>query len=144
LWLKLNQAPWSRAQREEYNERFNRRIQEWLDTGVGSCVLGDPELKQVMDSALKFFDLNRYELDEFCTMPNHVHVLVCPGPGWPLERIVHSWKSYSAKEINRILGRRGQLWHREYFDHIVRHEVQLDSIRSYIKQNPRLWLRGAK
>jgi type I restriction enzyme R subunit len=144
LWLKLNRAPWSRAQREEYNERFNGRIQEWLDAGVGSCVLGNPELKQVMEGVLKFFDLDRYELDEFCIMPNHVHVLLCPGSRWLLERIVHSWKSYSAKEINRILGRRGQLWHREYFDHIVRHEVQLGSIRSYIKQNPLLWRRGAK
>jgi type I restriction enzyme R subunit len=135
LWLKLNPAPWSRAQREEYNDRFNHWIQEWLDGGVGSCVLGDPGLKRIMDGALKFFDLDRYELDEFCIMPNHVHALVCPRPGWTLERIVHSWKSYSAKEINKILGRRGQLWHREYFDHIVRHEVQLDSIRSYIKQN---------
>jgi hypothetical protein len=67
LWLKLNRAPWSRAQREEYNERFNGRIQEWLDAGVGSCVLGNPELKQVMEGVLKFFDLDRYELDEFCS-----------------------------------------------------------------------------
>jgi REP element-mobilizing transposase RayT len=58
-----------------------------------------------MDGVLKFFDLDRYELDEFCTMPNHVHVLVRPKSGWTLERIVHSWESYSAKEINRFLGR---------------------------------------
>src|SRR5260370_3239395 len=64
-WLKLNLAPWSRAQREEYNERFNLRIQEWLDVGVGSCLLENSELKQVMDGVLKFFDLDRYELDEF-------------------------------------------------------------------------------
>jgi REP element-mobilizing transposase RayT len=143
-WLKLNLAPWSRAQREEYNERFNLRIQEWLDVGVGSCLLENSELKQVMDGVLKFFDLDRYELDEFCTMPIHVHVLVRPKSGWTLERIVHSWKSYSAKEINRFLGRHGRLWHREYFDHIVRHEVQLESIRSYIRRNPLLWRRGVK
>jgi type I restriction enzyme, R subunit len=144
LWLKLNRAPWSRGQREEYNDRFNHRIREWLDGGVGSCVLGDPKLKQIMDDALKFFDSDRYELDEFCTMPNHVHVLVCPKPRWTLERILHSWKSYSAKQINKIQDRHGQLWHREYFDHIVRHDMQLDSIRSYIKQNPLLWRRGTK
>jgi REP element-mobilizing transposase RayT len=139
LWLKLNSAPWSAAQRQEYNERFNLRIQEWLDAGIGSCVLEHAEVKQVMDTVLKFFDGNRYGLDEFCIMPNHVHVLVSPKPGWTLEQIVHSWKSYSAKEINRILGRHGRLWHREYFDHIVRHDVQLEKIRSYIKQNPLLW-----
>src|SRR5260221_12620256 len=64
LWLKLHPAPWSRAQRKEYNERFNLRIQEWLDAGVGSCLLENSELKQVMDGVLKFFDLDRYELDE--------------------------------------------------------------------------------
>jgi REP element-mobilizing transposase RayT len=144
LWLKLNPTPWSRAQREEYKERFHLRIQEWLDAGAGSCLLGNSEPKQVVDGVLKFFDRDRYELDEFCTMPNHVHVLVSPKSGWALERIVHSWKSYSAKEINRCLGRHGRLWHREYFDHIVRHEVQLESIRSYIRQNPLLWSRGVK
>src|SRR6266436_4047684 len=46
LWIKINPVPWSRAQRAEYNERFNLRIQESLDAGVGSCVLGKPELKQ--------------------------------------------------------------------------------------------------
>jgi putative transposase len=89
LWLKLNPAPWSRAQRKEYNERFNLRIQEWLDAGVGSCLLENPELKQVMDGVLKFFDRDRYELDEFCTMPNHVHVLVSPKSGWGRFR---TWK----------------------------------------------------
>jgi type I restriction enzyme, R subunit len=144
LWLKLNPAPWSPCQREEYNERFNHRIQEWLDDGSGSCVLGNPEVKEAMDAALEFFDGDRYELDEFCTLPNHVHVLVCPKSGWTLERILHSWKSYSAKEINRIVGRCGRLWHREYFDHIVRHEAQLEKIRNYIKENPLRWCRAVK
>jgi REP element-mobilizing transposase RayT len=139
LWLKLNPAPRSLAQLEEYHSRFNLRIQEWLDAGAGSCVLADTELKESMDNVLKFFDGRRYELGEFCTMPNHVHALVRPKPGWTLEGIVHSWKAYSAKEINRILGRSGRLWHREYFDHIVRHEMQLERIREYIRENPKLW-----
>jgi REP-associated tyrosine transposase len=144
LWLKLNPAPRSLAQPEEYNLRFNLRVQEWLDAGMGSCVLEHAELKEPMDQILEFFDGRRYDLDEFCTMPNHVHALVCPRSGWTLERIVHSWKSYSAKQINRILGQTGQLWLREYFDHIVRHEMQLDRIRDYIKKNPALWRKSAR
>jgi REP element-mobilizing transposase RayT len=139
LWLKLNPAPRSLAQLEEYNLRFNLRVQEWLDAGVGSCVLEDPRLKESMDQILKFFNGRRYDLDEFCTMPNHVHALVCPRPRWTLQRIVHSWKSFSAKQINQVLGRTGRLWHREYFDHIVRHEMQLERVRDYIKRNPELW-----
>jgi putative transposase len=37
-----------------------------------------------------------------------------------LDRIVHSWKSYSAHRANRILGRSGTFWHRDYFDHAER------------------------
>ena len=49
-------------------------------------------------------------------MPNHVHVLVTASSGHGLSDIVHTWKSWSAKVANRVLGRTGVFWQREYFD----------------------------
>lgn len=53
-------------------------------------------------------------------MPNHVHALVEILPGWPLGDFVHSWKSFTANEINRALQRTGHVWQAEYFDRFVR------------------------
>jgi REP element-mobilizing transposase RayT len=70
-------------------------------------------------------------------MPNHVHVLLTPITGFELEDILHSIKSFTATKINRILGRAGQLWQRESYDHIVRDINQLQAYQEYIAANPR-------
>jgi type I restriction enzyme R subunit len=50
--------------------------------------------------------------------------------------ILHSWKSFTANQINRRLGKTGQLWQHESYDHIVRHERAMEAIRRYIRENP--------
>lgn len=69
-------------------------------------------------------------------MPNHVHVIVEQTAGWPLNRIVHSWKSFTANEINRILERAGALWQREYFDRYMRTDEQFLTTKRYVQANP--------
>ena len=55
---------------------------------------------------------------------------------WALSEIVHSWKSFTANRINRILKRRGRLWMDENFDHSVRTVEQLEFFEQYIRENP--------
>ena len=69
-------------------------------------------------------------------MPNHVHALVIPKTGYQLAKVLHSWKSYSAKVINKHLNCEGALWQDESFDQIVRSEVHLYRIGEYIRRNP--------
>ena len=69
-------------------------------------------------------------------MPNHVHALIETKAGFPLEGVVHSWKSYTAKQINKILGRRGQVWEEDYFDRYIRDQKHLANEIDYIEQNP--------
>jgi REP element-mobilizing transposase RayT len=86
--------------------------------------------------SLKHFDQVRYVLHAWCVMPNHVHVLIEPQQGWSLSTILHGWKSFTAKQANRILGRNGVFWQPEYYDHLIRDEPEyLHSVR-YIEQNP--------
>jgi len=72
----------------------------------------------------------------WCLMPNHVHVLVRPLDGHALPDILQSWKSYTAKAANRLLGRSGPFWQREYYDHVVRNEQELQRCTDYIVSNP--------
>ncbi len=89
-----------------------------------------------MQTALLAFDERRYGLLAWCVMPNHVHVLLEVRAGYPLESVVHTWKSYTAKAANRLLERTGPFWAREYFDRFMRDEAHLARTIEYIEANP--------
>ncbi|HEY8650085.1 MAG TPA: class I tRNA ligase family protein, partial [Chthoniobacterales bacterium] len=135
-WLSVHPEPWSKADAREYYDRFSKRIEEWLDAGYGSCVLRDPKAAKIVASALKHFDGERYALLSWVVMPNHVHALVRPIGEHRLGDILHSWKLFTSRRINELLGREDQLWQHESYDHIVRDEAALYSIGRYIEQNP--------
>ncbi|MBU1023875.1 transposase, partial [bacterium] len=78
----------------------------------------------------------RYFLLAWVIMPNHVHVLVQIIDGYLLSDLLHSWKRYTAKMINRMLGRKGRLWQREYWDRYIRNENHLNNAINYIHMNP--------
>ena len=82
----------------------------------------------------KHFDNVR--LDEWVVMPNHVHILLTPNNGYSLSEIIHSIKSYTAKEANSILSRRGEFWQADYFDRFIRNKKHFDSAKQYIEYNP--------
>lgn len=54
--------------------------------------------------------------------------------------VVQNLKSITARRINARRGLAGtRLWQRDYHDHIVRDEAELDRIRQYIRDNPARW-----
>lgn len=111
------------------------RVDQWLHAGHGSCCLRELHAGEIVESALRFFDAQRYRLGAYVVMPNHVHVLVCPQAGHALSRILHSWKSFSANEVNKALSRTGRLWQDESFDHIVRDDEAFRRFECYIQEN---------
>ena len=56
--------------------------------------------------------------------------------GADLEKILHSWKSYTSNQANALLKRRGSFWWREYYDHCVRDEDELTRSVRYVLDNP--------
>ncbi|GIV55346.1 MAG: hypothetical protein KatS3mg040_0114 [Candidatus Kapaibacterium sp.] len=115
---------------------LRRRIEAYEDAGKGMCYLRDERIAKVVQDALLHFDGERYRLLAWCIMPNHVHVLIETLPGHRLSDIVHSWKSFTANEANRLLGRTGAFWQREYFDRFIRDETHLRATIEYIENNP--------
>jgi len=138
VWLATHPEPHDAKTRKEFYDRFPHRLQEWLDAGYGQCLLARSNLKGLVESALLYFDGQRYSLDEFVVMPNHVHALVTDTEGFQLSDILHSWKSFTANAINKEVGRKGPFWQKESFDHIVRSPQQLERIRQYIRDNPKV------
>jgi REP element-mobilizing transposase RayT len=101
-------------------------------------------------------------LDEFVVMPNHVHGVVWIAPdshvGAPfmapsvmkgempgamnraptLGQIVRAFKAVSTRQIRQSCNATFE-WQRNYYEHIIRDERELNLIREYITNNPLQW-----
>ena len=107
-----------------------------LDRHLGSSVLRDAACARIVANALLHHDRQRYTLQAWCIMPNHVHVLLATQKAVELGSIVRLWKAYSAAQINKLLGRKGRLWAKDYFDRYIRDQKQFDFAKHYIEMNP--------
>ncbi len=136
-WLRLHAKPWDQLTEKEYYNRFGARLDHWLDAGHGSCLLRQNVCAIIVANALKHFCGKRYEIGAFVVMPNHVHVLFRPFPEQIVSAILHSWKSFSAKEINKLLSKTGTVWQEEYWDRMIRNERHLFACLEYIEENPK-------
>ena len=115
---------------------LRERIARYEDAGHGACHLRQPEIARLVQDALLHFDGDRYRLLAWCVMPNHVHVLIEQTPDHRLADVVQSWKSFTAKRANRMLGRDGPFWAQDYFDRYIRDESHFEAARRYIHENP--------
>jgi putative transposase len=109
---------------------------EFLDRGWGACWLRNDRVAQLVEQAFMIFDGERYRLHAWTIMPNHVHVLLSVLPGMPLGTIVGSWKRFTAREGNIVLGRAGEFWQADYWDRFIRNEEHFSATESYIDLNP--------
>jgi putative DNA methylase len=112
------------------------KFEQALDRGHGEARLANPRVAEIVERSFLHFDEVRYRLHAWVIMPNHVHVVATPRGDWELATIVHSWKSYSATMANRLLGRSGAFWSREYFDRVIRDDIHYANAVSYAAMNP--------
>jgi REP element-mobilizing transposase RayT len=89
-----------------------------------------------VETSLWHFDAARYRLLAWVVMPNHVHVVIETRAEYPLSDVLQSWKSFTAKKANSLLGRTGSFWQPEYFDRAIRDERHLLAAIAYIHGNP--------
>ena len=134
--LLLEQLDRGQQLREEIRALTETLIEPALHAAEGPRPLADAAIAAMVESALKHFDGERYDLLAWSVMPNHVHVLLTPREGHELEKILQSWKTHSATQANRMLGKSGTFWQEEYYDHIVRDGEDLRHQVKYILANP--------
>lgn len=115
---------------------LRQRIENYADAGKGQCHLRIPPVAKIVQDALLHFDAEHYALLAWCVMPNHVHVMIETAEGFPLGDIVHSWKSYSAKQCNKMLHQTGRFWMPDYHDRFIRDETHFWRALAYIVENP--------
>jgi putative DNA methylase len=141
----------------QYRERVHKQLfaayDDWLDRPGEPHWLANPKIAALIRGNLYHHDSEKYHLMAYCVMSNHVHVLLQPWDATraanaecevgertdqhsPLASIMHSLKSYTAHEANRILARLGPFWQAEWYDHWVRDDDELERIVDYVMNNP--------
>jgi REP element-mobilizing transposase RayT len=125
---------------ENIDTERRKKMEAWLDTGMGCCALRHPAVAALVQETLLKWDGDRYRLFAWCIMPNHVHALIQTIA--PLSRIIQSWKSFTGRWINqkhtalRLAIPGTALWFREYWDRYIRDQNHFDRARAYIERNP--------
>jgi REP element-mobilizing transposase RayT len=136
-WEQLDQqqtGEGSYARQKRYFGRFDKLLDQ---AAVGPTWLGEPAVASVVAEALHHYDDYGYFLVCYCIMPNHVHLVVTlPDTAPPLLRTLQSIKSYSASKSNALLGRTGQFWQPESYDHVIRDAAEMERIISYVLEDP--------
>lgn len=132
-WMSTHPEPHSPEDRLVFHRRFRLRLQTWLDSGYGACLLRNDANRRIVEASLRCFNGQRYALHDCAVAANHVHALVTPLGNYELSAILHSWKSFSANQINRREQRKDAFWQKESFDHIVRNAASFERLRAYIR-----------
>ncbi len=91
-------------------------------------------------------------MDAYIIMPNHLHAIVAidqavhPAGSAPgarnrsLGSLVNGFKAAATRRINELRGTpESAVWQRNYYEHVVRNEDELNRIREYIALNPAKW-----
>lgn len=97
--------------------------------------------KDIVFSACKYHADKKYRLCACVIMDTHVHCILQPleeseGSFYSLAQIMHSIKSYSANRIQRLVGRKGNVWQDENYDRIIRDEEEYLEKMNYVANNP--------
>ena len=124
-------------EQEELFRWYSNHVDKYLDAGHGECHLRHQEFAGLVAGAFGFFEGQRYELRAWVVMPNHAHVVVWPMPGHALSDILHSWKSYTAHEINKRLPKKiVPFWQSESYEHLICDDDELHRCCHYTLMNP--------
>jgi putative transposase len=121
----------------------------------GPTWLKEEGIARLVADSVEYRDGKVYRLDAYCIMSNHVHIVIKPfldekdlsvRPNSarlryesiepPLGVIMHSLKSYTANEANKLLKRSGAFWETESYDHLIRDEKEYHRVVAYVLNNP--------
>lgn len=142
LRILKDSVPMPDEERKRLIHLQSEKIEKLLDAGHGECWLRNKGVEKIVVDSLHHADGAEYHLIVYSVMPNHVHVVAQVIAGNEPSDIVGTWKSVTAHRANKLLGREGDFWQKEPYDHLVRDEADLTHCIEYTLSNKgRTWHR---
>ena len=103
------------------------RRRRWLTTA--------PWAETVSVALLHAAEHQGYDIDAYCLMPDHLHVLVsAEGPSSGAAAFVHRFKQATGFSLARHLGH--PVWQRSFFDRSLRSDEAVLPVIAYLLANP--------
>ena len=100
-------------------------------------ILSNSEIAPIIFQAFEWLEAqNRINWMCVMIMPDHVHVVLQLGHNQTLPKVMHSLKSFTAKQINKHRDEEGSVWQEGYHDHGIRGDESLNEIIRYCYENP--------
>jgi putative transposase len=131
----------------DYDYRSSGAYFVTLCTHLRKPLFSNPQLKSILETqwnALpqRFVDI---ELDSFVIMPDHMHCIIrlkrntTASP--TLAQVIGAFKSLVAVAWLQHLQSAGmvsseKIWQRNYYEHVIRNDLDLETKRKYIQNNP--------
>ncbi|MEK6281313.1 MAG: hypothetical protein AABN95_13250 [Acidobacteriota bacterium] len=146
--------------KKDFDSVWFAKFESVLDSAtIGPVWLKDARVASIVAESLHHRDGKVYRLDAFTIMPTHVHAVIKPLPkAGPQGRISHefrkkglseenteyhslavimqSLKGYTAFQANHLLGREGEFWAHESYDHWIRDDDEWLRTVAYVLNNP--------
>ncbi len=139
-----------------FHRRWFGKFEEILHRAdQGPTWLKDERIAKLVADSIEYRDGRVCRMDAYCIMSNHVHLVFKPyldeknlsvkpnakrlsfeSTEPPLGVIMHSLKSYTANEANKLLKRSGAFWETESYDHVIRDEKEYHRVIAYVLNNP--------
>lgn len=139
---KFNPKPWSKETIKTYRGWIGKREEELLHNGYGKCLLRKPEIRNILDDCLLYFNKKRFDLHSYVLMPNHVHMLLVMVDKYIIEDTIESIKRFTGRLINKLSGERGKFWDGQNYCRLIRNQDHYEYTRNYINKNPVYLRRG--
>lgn len=117
-------------------EYYLEHVDPELDRAHGPTYLRRDDVAEMVSDSLAYFDGERYDLEAWVVMPNHVHVVFQRRSDWELAEVVGGWKSYTAHRAREFVEFGDHFWQRGYFDRLIRTKTELRDTIQYVRQNP--------
>ncbi len=118
------------------SREYRKRVEEYLDEGIGECILQIPRVAEIVASTLMHEHGQTCDVISWVIMPNHAHILLKAYDGSSLSDIMKRIKGVSARRINEALDRKGKVWQSDYFDRHIRDAKHFSNALRYIENNP--------
>jgi REP element-mobilizing transposase RayT len=140
--MKINTSPVGQASRLSEDISWKRHLPHFQLSGGYYFITFSTYSRQTLLSshkdcvfnAIHFLDGKKYELFAVVVLEDHVHLII--NPMETLSEIMHSIKSFTAHEVNRISNRKGKVWQDENHDRVIRNESEFLEKLNYIANNP--------
>ena len=117
-----------------------------------ACGLGEPTLSEtgvIIEADIQQIPshYDQIENDQYCIMPDHVHLIVIIHPNEPIPSSGDSFAQETAKDtLLKVIGSMKRwvtkqlgysIWQKSFYERVIRNKSELAEVRQYIQDNPK-------